>query len=107
MQERRAFPRWSIALDCEAKGSADNFPAAIRGLSENGLRLVSGQQLAPGDELNVSWQFGSDPSPFVVRCVVRNTEDGKAGVEFLNLTLGDRLRIVQQFHSLDGKNRSS
>jgi len=94
-------------VDCKAKGTADNFPAAIRGLSENGMRLVSEQPLAPGDELNVSWQFGSDPSPFVVRCVVRNSDGSHAGVEFLNLTLNDRVRIVQQFHSLDGKRHSS
>ena len=101
MRERRAFPRWTVPFRFTAHNKSETFPGVITDISEHGPRVAAKQPVAVGDELNITWNIDSDASPFEVRCVVRNIGEGQVGVEFLNVGLTDRLRIVDLFRSLD------
>lgn len=94
MSERRAFPRWAVSLDCEADHKGTSFRGVIDELSENGLGFVSDRPAEVGDEILMAFNTGAGQSGFKVQCVVRDRKAAHTGVEFLNLTLTDRLRLV-------------
>ena len=107
MSERRAFPRWAVSLDCQASRQGKRFPCRIDEISENGLRLVPGGASEIGDEISIAWNLEPSDPAVEVRCVVRESSPSRSGVEFLNLTMGNRLRIVHFLAARDAKEHSS
>lgn len=95
MSERRAFPRWAVALNCQTNGKAGSVPGVINELSENGLGLASERVSEVGEELGVEWRLEPDDDQLQVQCVVRDVNPVRIGVEFLNLSRACRLRIVR------------
>ena len=92
---RRAYPR--IAMNFEVRFAAGQKELAAGEpleIGEGGLSLRT-RNLAPLDsEVNVEFRLGDDPKWVKVRCVVRHSEGDKLGLEFLNLRMNDRLKIV-------------
>ena len=107
MQERRAFPRWPISLDCQASRQGKSFPCRIDEISENGLRIVPGAAPEVGDEILIAWNLEPTGPAVEVRCIVRESSPARSGVEFLNLTMGNRLRIIRFLSGRDSKGYSS
>jgi hypothetical protein len=95
MSERRAFPRLPVALTCQTKATSGSFPGVIREITENGLALESSYDSRVGEEFTVAWLEESSIEPLRVGCVVRNVSPERTGVEFLNVTMKDRLRIAR------------
>ena len=91
--ERRAFPRRSVSINGEASGKEGIFPCLIRTLNEKGLGFICDQQFQVGEEITMAWVMGPREPSLHVHCIVRNTVETQVGVEFLNLSLGARLRI--------------
>ena len=75
-------------------------------MSENGLRLIPGGASEIGEEISIAWNLPSGPA-VEVRCVVRESSPDRSGVEFLNITMGNRLRIVRFLTEQDTKTYSS
>ncbi len=94
MSERRAFPRWAVALECEASGKAGNQPVVINNLSENGLGLVCGSSAEVGEQFDLWWRLGANGEPVETHCVVRAADESKVGVEFVKLSRANRLRLL-------------
>jgi hypothetical protein len=107
MSERRAFPRWPVTLDCKASRQGKSFPCRIDELSENGVRLVPGSASEIGEEISLAMNLEPSAPAVEVRCVVRESSPDRSGVEFLNLTMGNRLRIVRFLSERDAKTHSS
>ncbi len=95
MSERRAFPRWPVALTCQTNSKKGSFPGVIREITESGMGLVSAYDSELGEEYTVAWRIESGAEPLHVDCVVRNSKPERTGVEFLNLKMEDRLRIAR------------
>lgn len=62
-------------------------------ISEAGMSFSSGCSVSLGDEVTVAWRMAPEEPPFTVLCVVRYVAERQVGVEFLNLTLGERVRL--------------
>lgn len=95
MSERRAFPRWPVALTCQTNAKKGSFPGVIREIAEAGMGLVSAYDSEVGEEFTIAWRVESGLEPLHVACVVRDTTPHRTGVEFLNLRMQDRLRIAR------------
>lgn len=96
MKQRRAFPRWPVALFGHCCGQFDRSPCLITDLNESGLKFVSDRSPEIGDTLELDWPLDPlAPSPLRVACRVKHASNRRAGVEFLNLRLSDRLRILE------------
>lgn len=94
MSERRAFPRWAVALAFEATAKGGSLPGTIHNLSENGLGLVCGQSANVGEEFDIWWRLAPNEEPVELHCVVRDANQSKVGVEFVKLGRVNRLRIL-------------
>lgn len=72
----------------------------ISEMSEAGLGFVSGHWFAVGEELTIAWRFEPAEPPLQIASVVRYisklgpSEATQTGVEFRNLSVDDRLRIL-------------
>ena len=93
---RRAFPRWAAEFEVRyGKGKELKAGTPIE-IGEGGLSL-GGETLYPKEtELNLEYRLLSqEESGWVkVKGVVRHVTDRFMGVEFLNLRMNDRLKIV-------------
>ncbi len=95
---RRAFPRWKAPYEVRygvGKELQEGQPLEI---GEGGLSFT-GEKLYPLEtELNVQYRLAcdaqNDKAWVTVKAIVRHSEAGKLGVEFLNLMRADRLKIV-------------
>jgi hypothetical protein len=92
--EQRAFPRWVVAFPAHCYGSWGSSDCLIIEISEAGATVTSGHVARVGDEITIAWKF-ADGAPFQVTGVVRDFSQGRTGVEFSNVSLVDRLRILQ------------
>lgn len=92
--ERRAFPRWAVALECEASAKGGSLPGTIQNLSENGLGLVCSRSADVGEEFDLWWHLGLSGEALELHCVVRDADRSKIGVEFVKLSRANRLRIL-------------
>lgn len=94
-KERRAFPRWPVALEGTCYGAWGSSRCLIAELSENGISLVSGHALSVGDLCDIAWRLSAAETPIHVTCIVRQISDRQIGLEFLDATRSDRVRIRQ------------
>jgi hypothetical protein len=69
-------------------------------IGEGGLSFYSEEALQKESEINIEYRLTTAAALAKgdgwvrLRAVVRHLQDGKVGVEFLNLRLSDRLKIV-------------
>lgn len=91
--ERRAFKRWSVIIPGRCYGPWGSSQMVITEISEAGVHLTWPKTANPGDEITIAWQLDDGP-PLQITSVVRCASQQGVGVEFLDATLSDRLRIV-------------
>ena len=91
---RRAFPRWPYPFDLLYGPALERRSADPLEIGEGGLSFATTSRLELGSEINVEFRLGPEQQWVLVRCVVRHCDGKKVGVEFLNLRMADRLRIV-------------
>ena len=94
MRERRKFKRKPIAVVCNAQGGAGTFSGIIKDLCEDGLSFAGDRAWQIGEQISVMWKLDGDETPMMVQGVVLNSSPDHTGVEFLNLEMQDRLRIM-------------
>ena len=92
-EERCSFPRWPVALEGSCYGTWGSSKCLISELSESGISVVSGHISRVGEEFTVAWRLAVSETPLQITCVVRRIVDKQAGIEFLDATYTDRLRI--------------
>ena len=91
---RRAFPRWPMPYDLLYGRARERRSAEPLEIGEGGLSFSTSSDLPLNTEINVEFRFGPQQEWIHVRCVVRHVDNQKICVEFINLRLADRLRIV-------------
>ena len=69
----------------------------ISEVSEAGLSFVTGHSCNVGEELSIAWRMDDSDEPFHLQCVVRHVNEGRIGVEFMKLSMTERLRLTQWF----------
>jgi hypothetical protein len=90
---RRAFPRWPAEFEIAFGAGKEMISAHAVEIGEGGLSFYSDHAIAMDSELKIEYRL--DTGDWVkLRAVVRHVKDGKIGVEFLNLRLSDRLKIL-------------
>jgi hypothetical protein len=91
---RRAFPRWPYPFDLLYGPARERRSADPMEIGEGGLSFYTSSVLPLGSEVNVEFRLGPQEEWVLVRCRVCHSDGKKIGVEFLNLRMADRLRIV-------------
>jgi hypothetical protein len=90
---RRAFPRWPAEFEIAFGVGKEMIKGQAVEVGEGGLSFYSDHAIALDTEIKIEYRL--DTGDWVkLRAVVRHVKDGKIGVEFLNLRLGDRLKIL-------------
>lgn len=92
---RRAFPRWPGEFEVRGSVNKKTFEGVPHEISEGGLSFSVDMDMVPGTLLDLEYRLLADPDKWTkVRAVVRHNRENRVGVEFLNLKLADRLKIV-------------
>lgn len=91
---RRAFPRWPLPFDLLYGQALERRSADPLEIGECGLSFLTSTPVPLGSEINIEFRLGPEQEWVQVRCRVRHSDGKKVGVEFLNLRMADRLRIV-------------
>lgn len=99
-RNRRAFPRWQ--LDFEVRVRWNKQWAMCRGyeIGEGGLSLASEKDLPRETEIDVQYRLNSKMAPVSVKGIVRYLERGRFGIEFLSLSIKNRLALVNYCEKL-------
>ena len=93
--QRRVFPRWSVALEGTCHGGWGSSRCLITEMNEAGMGLVSGHHHSVGDEMTVACRLENNEEPLEVHCVVRHATAKGTGVAFLNITAPERVRVLE------------
>jgi hypothetical protein len=93
--EKREFPRWPADFQLLCRFSAGSRTAKGIELSEGGLAFTT-QDAYPVDAvIDLQCLLGLGAlEPIVVKGLVRHVGDGIVGVQYLDLSAADRLRII-------------
>jgi len=99
MDRREAHrPRFFAEVDIE-KG-AERMTLRTQDISLEGMLLETDSPLEPGTEFRAQVKLGSGPA-LAAECVVKRQVPGVGmGVEFLEMTTGDRVRLRKLVESL-------
>jgi hypothetical protein len=93
--QRRVFPRWSVALKGTCRGTWGSSRCLITEMNEAGMGLVSGRYHSVGDEMTVACRLENNEEPLEINCVVRHATAKGTGVAFLNITAPERVRVLE------------
>jgi hypothetical protein len=93
-ENRRAFPRWPMPYDLIYGKARERRSAEPLEISECGLSFRTSPEPVLGSEIAVEFRFGPHEEWIQVLGVVKYVEEKKVGIEFLNLRMADRLRII-------------
>lgn len=91
---RRAFPRWPLPFDLLYGKTTDRRSVEPLEIGEGGLSFRTTSLVPLDTEIHIEFRLGPHEEWVHVKGVVRHAEGKKVGVEFLNLRMADRLRIV-------------
>ncbi len=105
MIERRAFFRWPVALAGQIYATDGSSACLIHDISEDGLSFASRHSAQLDEELTVAWKLDPHEPPVQVQCLVRDDNPDHTGVQFLNLTRVDRLRVIDYMRRASGEHR--
>jgi hypothetical protein len=90
--QRRAFPRWKIHLPLLYGAGAPTALGTVLDLNDDGLSFRSERQYRVDSVLDLELQL--DQTGIPVKALVRRNTDGVVGVQFLNLSRSNRLRVL-------------
>src|SRR5690242_4475750 len=91
--EQRAVPRWPVAFVGHCYGIYGSSRCFISELGENGLKLATGLPYKVGDEIIAAWTANGEK--LQVTGAVRYVCNDGAGLQFLNLSPTERLKILE------------
>ena|SRR5579872_3614433 len=92
---RRAYPRFSSAFEVKfAEGKESLQVGKPLEVSEGGLSLETNDLLPLDTQVTVEFRLEGSKEWVKVKGVIRHSEGKKLGIEFLNLRMADRLKIV-------------
>jgi hypothetical protein len=94
-EERRAFPRWPAPFTVVCRDASGAATCRATDISESGIAFTGEKDYPMGAEIDVEYRLNPNHRPIQVRAVVRTKWGDRTGVEFLNLTVWDRLRILE------------
>lgn len=101
-EDLRRYSRRIVAVPAHLYGNTGACKALISELSEAGLKVATGLACRVGEEVVVAWRFEREEDPLEVTGVVRyRTADG-TGIEFVDLSPFDRLRIRRYCERMQG-----
>lgn len=90
---QRRFRRWKVAVEGRVYGKEGGARGFISEIGEGGLKTATGLSCRVGDEVVISWRFEDDEHPFQLTGVVRYQVPDGIGIEFLDATPLDRVRM--------------
>ncbi len=90
--QRRANPRWTIRVPVLYGAGAPTALGTVLDLSDDGLSFRSERPYRVDSVLDLELQLDRTCVP--VKAVVRHSTEGVVGVQFLNLSRKDRLRVL-------------
>jgi hypothetical protein len=70
------------------------------------MTCIAGVTAEVGDEYTAVFRLHDDDLPLQVTCVIRDVAPQRTGVEFVNITRTDRLRIAARISRGAGRNLS-
>ena len=91
-RNRRAFPRWKARFVVRTPGKSFSFESLE--MSEGGLSFRTTEAFKIGQTFDFEFLLEGCNDWIKVKSVVRHAEDGRVGLEFLNLKRADRLKII-------------
>lgn len=93
---RRAFPRWLAEIEVRYPFGGETFTARGVEVAEAGFTLITDHLLEIDSVIDLDFRF--DPQePWVhVKAVVRHHRNNRVGIEFRNLRIHDRLRLMER-----------
>jgi len=92
---RRAFPRWPAQFEVRVGHGRDLVEARGRQIGEGGIFFESNHLYPLDTEVEVEYRLSPNDDWVRLKAVVKHMEGRTIGVEFLNLKLHDRLKIVE------------
>jgi hypothetical protein len=94
-RNRRAFPRWATKIEVRLSWAAESVMVQAFEISEGGLSILCERPLPLQTEIEVAYRLRTDRSWVRVKGVARHAQGDRVGIEFLNLTMKDRLGLVE------------
>ena len=91
---RRAFPRWPLPFDLLYGKGTERRSVEPLEIGEGGLSFRTNSEVQLESEVHIEFRLGPEQEWVHVKGIIRHVEEKKIGVEFLNLRMADRLRIV-------------
>jgi hypothetical protein len=92
--DRRQYERMAVQLPVALSGEAGEHRGATVDLSIVGCAVEAAGPLPEGSLWSIRLQAPQDPHPITVEAaVVRSTRANRAGLEFLRLAAGDKVRL--------------
>jgi hypothetical protein len=95
----RRWPRYKLDVPVRVIVSRADKTVVIAGrgteLNIGGMAIFAGVELSVGDDIGIEFTPPYSGTPLRVRCVVRNREGYRYGVEFLTLSAEERDRVEQ------------
>ena len=104
---QRITPRTKIALRAECSGSWGSSRSLISDFGDGGLALVCGHPHQVGEIIRVSWRFGEQQQLAEVDCEVRHVTGAHIGVRFLNVSPGQKARLLASLNVAYGRHLSA
>ena len=99
-RNRRASPRW--LLEFEVRLDWEGQSASCRGyeIGAGGLSVTCEKQLPLEREIAVEYRLDCEAAPVKVKGTVRHVEGARVGIEFLSLSMKDRLALLDYCEKL-------
>ncbi len=92
--DRRAFPRSPAKFEVRYGNGNDLKDGIGFEIGTGGVSFAAAATLAVESEIGIHYRLTADDPWVKVKAVVKHSEGNKQGVEFLNLRMSNRLRIV-------------
>jgi PilZ domain len=90
--QKRAFPRWNVHFPLLYGVGTPTALGTVLDLSDEGLGFRSARQYRVDSVLDLELKL--DEAAIAVKALVRRCSDGVVGVQFLNLSRSNRLRVI-------------
>lgn len=103
--KQRRYSRKITAVLGQLYGKTGASKGLISELSEGGLKMATGLSCNVGDEVVVAWRFERDGEPIEVTGVIRYQMPDGTGIEFIDISPYDQLRIRQYCQGLKSDSR--
>ncbi len=97
--DRRTYQRWSTHLIVRYGLGEDLVAGDGYNISEGGLALTGAKTFPAGTLLDVKFRFEAPAAQFFsAKAVVRHSQEGQMGVEFVDLGPSEKARILEMIY---------